>query len=279
MNDMKNKIWLITGCSSGLGRAFAITALSQGYKVAVTSRNLSDIQDIVACHQENALAVQLDVTNPSDIKAAIKNVLDRFGKIDVLVNNAGIGYFGSIEESDESETRRMMEINFYGLANVTREILPVMRKQKSGHIINISSICGIYSYPGLGYYNATKYAVDGFTETLHREVKDLGIKVTIVAPGAFRTQWAGRSAKESETNIQDYSATSHNFKTIIRNSNGQQPGNPQKAADAVVQLVESATPPLRLVLGTDAMEAANLKLQELKSDFEAWRPVTIGTDF
>lgn len=172
-----------------------------------------------------------------------------------------------------------MEINFYGLANVTKEVLPVMRAQKSGHIINISSIGGLYSYPGLGYYNATKYAVDGFSESLHKEVKDLGIKVSIIAPGAFRTDWAGRSANESEGSISDYETTADAFKAIIRNSDGQQPGNPSKAADALIQIAEASNPPLRLLLGADAFETAKAKLEELESDIEAWRETTLAADF
>ena len=154
-----------------------------------------------------------------------------------------------------------------------------MRSQSSGHIINISSICGLYSFPGLGYYNATKYAVDGFSETLHREVKDLGIKVTIIAPGAFRTDWAGRSAQESKADIKDYAVTADAFKSIIRNSDGSQPGNPVKAAEAIIDIVENNNPPLRLLLGTDALQQARIKLTELSSDFDAWESTTTSTNF
>lgn len=279
MKNSTDKVWLITGCSTGLGRAFASAALAHGYRVAVASRKTSDVDDLVNAYPETAVAIPLDVTRPEEIASAVNAVTKRFGKIDVLVNNAGIGYFGSIEESDDAETRNMMEINFYGLANMTREVLPIMRSQKGGHIINISSICGLYSYPGLGYYNATKYAVDGFSETLFREVKDLGIKVSIVAPGAFRTDWAGRSARESQHTLSDYSQTADAFKTIIRNSNGQQPGDPAKAAAAIIQLVESQNPPLRLLLGMDAMETARTKIRELSSDVDAWERVTMNTGF
>lgn len=279
MKNSKNKVWLVTGCSTGLGRAFANAALADGYSVAVASRKTADVDDIVKAFPETAFAVTLDVTKPHEIQAAINATVKRFGRIDVLVNNAGIGYFGSIEESDDAETRRMMEINFFGLANTAREVLPIMRAHKSGHIINISSICGLYSFPGLGYYNATKYAVDGFTETLYKEVKDLGIKVSIIAPGAFRTDWAGRSAQESQSNIADYAQTADTFKSIIRNSNGQQPGNPAKAAAALIKLVETENPPLRLLLGADALENARTKVLELTTDFDAWEQVTINTGF
>jgi NAD(P)-dependent dehydrogenase (short-subunit alcohol dehydrogenase family) len=279
MNNSTNKVWFITGCSTGLGRAFTLAALANGNSVAVASRKTKDVEDIVASYPETAFAVQLDVTKPGEIVTSVKAAAARFGKIDVLVNNAGIGYFGSIEESDDAETRRMMEINFFGLASVTREVLPIMRSQKSGHIINISSVCGLYSFPGLGYYNATKYAVDGFTETLYREVKDLGINVTIVAPGAFRTDWAGRSAKENTGTIADYAHTADAFKNIIRESNGEQPGDPQKAAEAIVKLVETQNPPLRLLLGTDALENARTKVHELTADFDAWENTTINVGF
>ena len=201
MTTSKNKVWLITGCSTGFGRAYAKTVLAAGYSVAVASRKATDIQDIVDAYPKSALAVKLDVSNAGEIKAAVKVTLDRFGKIDVLLNNAGIGYFGAIEEGDDAETRRMFEINFFGLANLTKEVLPHMRTQKSGHIINVASIGGLTSFPALGYYHATKYAVDGFSEALFKEVSNLGIKVTIVAPGAFRTDWAGRSANETPGNI------------------------------------------------------------------------------
>lgn len=273
------KVWLITGCSTGLGRAFAEGALYAGHRVAVASRKTDDVKDIIKQYPDTAIAVQLDVTKPAEIKAAVEKAVHHFGKIDVLLNNAGIGYFGSIEESDDAETRRMFEINFFGLANITKEVLPVMRKQKGGHIINISSICGLYSFPGLGYYNATKYAVDGFTETLYREVKDLGIRVSIVAPGAFRTDWAGRSAQESKSHIADYAATATMFKDVIRNSDGRQPGNPEKAAQAILKLTETKNPPLRLLLGVDAWEQSKTKLAELKTDFDLWKNVTVTTGF
>ncbi len=279
MKNSKDKVWLITGCSTGLGRAFASAALADGYAVTVASRKTTDVDDIVKAFPETAFAVSLDVTKPHEIQAAVKATMKRFGKIDVLVNNAGIGYFGSIEESDDAETRRMMEINFFGLANTTREVLPIMRSQKGGHIINISSICGLFSFPGLGYYNATKYAVDGFTETLYQEVKDLRIKVSIVAPGAFRTDWAGRSARESHGTIADYAQTADAFKSVIRSSNGQQPGNPAKAAAALIKLVEAENPPLRLLLGADAMEFAKTKVQMLTADFDAWEHVTNHAGF
>lgn len=279
MKNSNNKVWLITGCSTGFGRAFATAALQAGYLVAVASRKISDIQDIVDSYPNNAFAVQLDVSNADEIKAAVRATLDHFGKIDVLLNNAGIGYFGAIEESDDAEIRRMFEINFFGLANLIKEVLPHMRSQNSGHIINVASIGGLTSFPALGYYHATKYAVDGFSESLSKEIAHLGIKVTIIAPGAFRTDWAGRSANETPGKISDYTETAEATKVWLRNKDGNQPGNPLKAAEAVIKVVESPNPPLRLLLGHDAMEAARAKVVLLNKDFDEWESTTMNVNF
>ena len=201
------KVWLITGCSTGFGRELAKELLAKGYKVAVASRKTSDIDDIVAAYPNTSIAIKLDVTIDAEIKSSVAQTMAHFGQIDVLVNNAGIGYFGAIEESEEVEVRKMFEINVFGLAKMTQEVLPHMRKQRSGHILNVASIAGLRSFPGVGFYNATKYAVDGFSEALAKEVGILGIKVNIVAPSGFRTDWAGRSANESPIIIADYADT------------------------------------------------------------------------
>lgn len=279
MKDLNNKVWLITGCSTGFGRQIAKATLEAGYMVAVAARKIKDIADIVNEYPERALAVQLDVTKPGEIASAVNAVIKHFGRIDVLVNNAGIGYFGAIEESDQAETRRMFDINFFGLANMTREVLPHMRAQRSGHIINTSSIGGLISFPGLGYYHATKYAVDGFSEALSKEVNSLGIKVTIVAPGAFRTDWAGRSAQETPGTIEDYAETAESIKKWIRSISGTQPGDPTKAAKAIIKVVESANPPLRLLLGKDALEGAREKLTVLAKDFNEWESTSLDVEF
>ncbi len=273
------KVWFITGCSTGFGRFLAIEALAKGYKVVVAARNTKDVQDIVANYPETALAVQLDVTIAEHIKLAVAAALDKFGQIDVLVNNAGIGYFGAIEESEEAEVRRMFEINVFGLANMTQAVLPIMRKQRSGHILNIASIGGLRSFPGVGFYNATKYAVDGLSEALSKEVAPLGIKVTIIAPSGFRTDWAGRSANDSKIVIEDYAITAGKNKGDIRGYSGNQPGDPVRAAKAMIQVVESENPPLRLLLGAAALKGARIKLEELKNDFDTWAEVSEGADF
>lgn len=193
-----SKVWLITGCSTGFGRELATNALEAGHKVVVTARKPEDIEDIVTGFPDTSIAVKLDVTKPEEIKSSVQESIEKFGRIDVLVNNAGIGYFGAIEESEDEEVRRMFEINFFGLANMIKEVLPIMRKQRSGHIINIASIGGLVSFPAVGFYNATKYAVDGLSESLAKETAPLGIKVTVIAPSGFRTDWAGRSANNSK---------------------------------------------------------------------------------
>lgn len=246
--------------------------------MVVTARNPEDIKDIVSRFPDTSIAVKLDVTKQEEIESSVQQALEKFGRIDVLVNNAGIGYFGAIEESEEDEVRRMFEINFFGLANMTKGVLPVMRKQRSGHIVNISSIGGLVSFPAVGFYNATKYAVDGFSESLAKETKPLGIKVTVIAPSGFRTDWAGRSANNSKIVIEDYATTAGQNKNNIRGYSGNQPGDPVRAAKAIIKAVESENPPLRLLLGAGALRGARNKLNELKNDFDAWEETTLGAD-
>jgi len=272
------KVWLITGCSTGFGRSLALAVLTKGDFVAVGARNTNDIQDIISTFPENALPIQLDVTNKTEINTAVAQTIQRFEKIDVLVNNAGIGYFGAIEESEDDEIRRMFEINVFGLGDMIKAVLPQMRKQRSGHILNIASIGGLRSFPGVGYYNATKYAVDGLSEALYKEVAPLGIKVTIIAPSGFRTDWAGRSANNTKVHIEDYDVTARKNMGDIRTSSGNQPGDPDRAAQAMIQVVEAENPPLRLLLGAGALRGAKLKLEELKNDFENWATLTEWTD-
>lgn len=272
------KVWLITGCSTGFGRALATYTLSLGNKVAVTARNIADVQDIVAGNEANSIVLKLDVTDPEQIKTAVQQTLEAFGRIDVLVNNAGIGYFGAVEESEDVAVRKMFEINFFGLTKMIQETLPVMRAQRSGHIVNIASIGGLVGFPAVGFYNATKFAVDGLSESLAKETAALGIKVTIVAPSGFRTDWAGRSAANSSIVIDDYASTAGKNKNDIRGYSGNQPGDPVKAAHAIVQVVESDDPPLRLLLGSAALRGARAKLELLKKDFDKWEATTNEAD-
>ena len=273
-----SKVWFITGCSTGFGRHLAQEVLKNGGSVAVTARNTDDVKDIVTQYPDTAFAIQLDVTNTAQITAAVQQAHEKFGRIDVLVNNAGIGYFGAIEESEEAEIRRMFEINFFGLANVTQAVLPIMRAQHSGHIVNISSVGGLVAFPGVGFYNATKFAVTGYSEALAKEVAPLGIKVTVIAPSGFRTDWAGRSANNTKIVIDDYKATAHTNQNTIRGYSGNQPGDPVRAAQAIIKAVESATPPLRLMLGVGALKGIRNKIVELQNDINTWEETTVWAD-
>ncbi len=273
------KVWFISGCSTGFGRALSLELLAQGYKVVVTARKVADIEDILSIDTTNTLGLALDVTVPEQVTAAVQAAIAHFGRIDVLVNNAGIGYFGAVEESEEAEVRRMFEINVFGLARLTQEVLPFMRKQRSGHILNVASIGGLRSFPGVGFYNATKYAVDGLSEALFKEVSPLGIKVTVICPSGFRTDWAGRSAKNTAISIDDYATTAQKNMGDIRAISGNQAGDPVKAAKAMIMVTETENPPLRLLLGAAALKGARLKLEELRNDFETWADVSEGADF
>ena len=272
-------VWLITGCSTGFGRELAKAALTRGYRVVVTARNPDDVRDIAAGHEPNTLVLKLDVTKPDDIHGAVDATLSRFGRIDVLVNNAGIGYFAAIEESNDAEVRRMFEVNVFGLAQMTQAVLPGMRAQRGGHIVNISSIGGIRAFPAVGFYNATKFAVVGLSESLSLEVEPLGIKITIVEPSGFRTDWAGRSANEAPSEISDYADTAGKNRRSIRGYSGKQPGDPVRAAAAIIKAVESNDPPLHLLLGKAALKGANWKLDLLRKNFDAWQDTTVGADF
>lgn len=276
---MSSKVWFITGCSTGFGRELARHTIELGYRTVVTARNKSQIEDLTLEHEEDSLVLPLDVTNPQQIAAAVKAAEEKFGKIDVLVNNAGIGYFGSFEESDLAEVRRMFEINVWGLTEMTRAVLPGLRKRRSGMIVNFSSIGGLVAFPALSFYNATKFAVEALSESLAQEVSPLGIKVLLVEPGPFRTDWAGRSANEASETIIDYHATAGARRELMRNYSGKQPGDPVRAAAAIVKAVEAPEPPFRLLLGKLALDAALNKLAVLQKNFEDWDKVTKEADF
>lgn len=273
-----SKVWFITGCSTGFGRNLAQEVLQNGGKVAVTARNTNDVKDLVDKYPDTAFAIALDVTKPQQVKEAVQQAIDKFGHIDVLVNNAGIGYFGAIEESEDDQVRRMFEINFFGLAAVTKEVLPHLRKQRSGHIINISSVGGSVAFPGIGMYNATKFAVTGYSESLAKELAPLGIKVTVIAPSGFRTDWAGRSANNSKIEIEDYKATAHTNQDAIRGNSGVQPGDPVRAAQAIMKIVETEDAPVRLFLGAGALKGIRNKMAEMQTDIDAWEETTVWAD-
>jgi NAD(P)-dependent dehydrogenase (short-subunit alcohol dehydrogenase family) len=280
MNAPANQpVWFITGCSTGFGRELAAKTLSLGYPTVVTARNPSAVNDLVEQYPDLALPLALDVTQPEQVRAALRDAMEKFGHIDVLVNNAGIGYFGSFEESDMNEVRKMVDINFWGLVDMTRAVLPEMRKHKRGTIVNVSSIGGIIAFPGVSFYHATKFAVEAVSESMSHELAPLGIKVLIVEPGPFRTDWAGRSANEAARTIADYADTAQARTDTMRNYSGKQPGDPVRAADAIIKAVEAENPPLRLLLGQAAINHARVKIDALKKDFDGWEAVSAGADF
>jgi NAD(P)-dependent dehydrogenase (short-subunit alcohol dehydrogenase family) len=273
----KRPVWFITGCSTGFGRELVKFVLERGYCVAVTARKPDEVKDLAV--KGEALVLKLDVTNQEQVNAAVKAAEKKFGRIDVLVNNAGIGYFAAVEESEEREVRRMFEINVFGLSRMIHAVLPGMRKRRQGFIVNFSSIGGLRSFPSIGYYNATKFAVEGLSEALWQEVEPLGIKVMLIEPSGFRTDWAGRSANESKRQIADYEATAGAWRKQVRAISGKQPGDPVRAAQAIVNAVESAKPPHHLLLGNDAYEGATGKLEVLRKEFMTWEAVSRGADF
>jgi len=270
-------VWFITGCSTGFGRELANHVLGLGYRTVVTARNTDDIKDLA--DKGEALLLKLDVTDHVQAEAAIKAAEEHFGHIDVLVNNAGIGYFAAVEESEEDQVRKMFDINVFGLSRMIHVALPNMRKRRKGFIVNLSSIGGLTSFPALGYYNATKYAVEGLSEALWQEVEPLGIKVMLVEPSGFRTDWAGRSANESKHQIDDYAKTAGKVRKHIRSISGKQSGDPVRAVNAIVKAVESPNPPHHLLLGNDAFEGAIAKLDQLRNEFTEWESVSRGADF
>jgi NAD(P)-dependent dehydrogenase (short-subunit alcohol dehydrogenase family) len=277
LND--NPVWFITGCSTGFGRELAQLVLRRGWRAVVTARDASRVQDLTQGHEDRALALSLDVTRNDDIVAAVQEAESRFGAIDVLVNNAGYGYQSSIEEGDEAEIRAQFDTNVFGLAAMTRAVLPGMRARRRGHIVNISSQAGFIGYEGSGYYAATKHAVEGLSDALAKEVAPLGIKVTCVEPGPFRTDWAGRSLQQRRPAISDYASTVGARLEATANYSGKQPGDPVRAVEAIVTAVEADNPPKHLVLGSIALDGIRNKLKETLAEVEAWADTSRGADY
>jgi NAD(P)-dependent dehydrogenase (short-subunit alcohol dehydrogenase family) len=271
-------VWFITGCSTGLGRAVATHVLRRGHRAVVTARNPDAVQDLVAEHGDRALAVALDVTDPASIATAVEQAGTVYGRIDVLVNNAGYGYLAAVEEGEDADVRMLFDTNVFGVVAVTKAVLPGMRARRAGHVVNVSSAGGLAAFGATGYYHATKFAVEGLSESLAAEVAPLGIKVTIVEPGAFRTNWSGPSMRQSAVRIDDYEATAGQRRERTLGTYGGQPGDPAKAAEAIAAVVASEQPPLRLLLGTDALGVAQGKLAALQRDFDAWKGLTLSTD-
>ena len=273
------RTWFITGSSTGFGRLLAEEVLKSGDNVVATARNVEQVKDLEQRYPDHALALPLDVTKQDQVDGAVAKTLERFGRVDVLVNNAGYGVAGAIEEVSEAEFAPMYETNVFGLLRVTRAFLPQLRKQKSGHILNLSSIGGLTAGPGWGLYQGTKFAVEGLSEALAQEVAPLGIRLTIVEPGPFRTDFLGRSGVEAAKKIDDYNATAGNARRYMNEQDGKQPGDPLKAVHAMMQVADSENPPLRLLLGAGALKRVREKIDRWQKELAAWESVTVGADF
>lgn len=272
-------VWFITGCSTGFGRELAQSVLRRGWRAVVTARDSARVQDLISGYGEHGLALSLDVTDNSQIKAAVKQAEERFGAIDVLVNNAGYGYQSSIEEGVDAEIRAQFETNVFGLAAMTRAVLPGMRARRRGHIVNMSSQAGFVGFEGSGYYAATKHAVEGMSDSLSREVASFGMKVICVEPGPFRTDWAGRSLKQTRPTIDDYQTTVGARLETTAGYSGKQPGDPVRAAEAIINAVKAENPPKHLVLGSIALEGIRNKLKETLAEIEDWEALSRSADY
>jgi NAD(P)-dependent dehydrogenase (short-subunit alcohol dehydrogenase family) len=271
--------WFITGCSTGIGREIARAALEAGHNVAVTARNRDAVADFADEFGDRALALALDVTDRNQITTAVVATESAFGGIDVLVNNAGYGYMSAVEEGEDAEVRKLFDTNYFGVVDTLKAVLPGMRARRSGHVINISSMTGLVANPPNAYYSSTKFALEALTEALSKEVGPLGIKVSAVEPGAFRTDWAARSMQESSTPIGDYDDNVGTRKTMIKEFANHLPGDPRKVAEAVLMLTTLDQPPLRLLLGRDVLKAVRDKMSELTASIDEWEAVTKNVNF
>ncbi len=273
------KVWFITGCSTGFGKLLAQELLKTSAQVVATARNEAALVDLKGINDKNLLTLPLDVTKPEQISAALEKVKAKFGRVDVLVNNAGYGMVGAVEESDMASIQRMFNTNVFGLMAVTQATLPIMRAQKSGHIINLSSAAGVVGTPGFGIYNSTKFAVEGMSEALAGEVAHLGIKVTIIEPGPFRTDFAGRSLDTMEKIIPDYADSVGKTREFIANIEGKQAGDPVKAVKMIIELVENEKPPLRLPMGNWAVDRIKAKIAHWGKEVESLEQWARSADF
>lgn len=270
---MNNKIWFITGISSGLGKALAQTVIETGDFVIGTFRSQIQAEIFNHQHKDEAFALALDITKPLEIENAVKLVADKYGKIDMLVNNAGFGLAGAIEETSIEEVRAIFEANFFGTLQLTQKFLPMFRQQKSGHIIQISSHGGFKAFPGFGIYNASKFALEGFSEALAVELAPLGIRLTIVEPGPFRTNFAGSSFRQASKLIDDYNATAGAFRARMKQVDGKQEGDPIKASQAIIDITRLDMPPLRLPLGKTAIASLTAKLDSVQKDINDYKDI------
>ena len=274
-----NQVWLISGCSTVIGREIAIAALNAGDRVALTARRPESVADLVERYGERAIALALDVTDKDEIASAVSQAIERFGRIDVLVNNAGYGYVSSVEEGVDEDVRSMFDTNLFGAIELIKAVLPGMRARRDGYIVNISSMTGLVSNPANVYYSASKFALESLTEGLSKELAPLGIRVSAVEPGLFRTDWSSRSMQESAESIPDYEETIGVRRELIRKSSGGEPGDPRKVGEALVMLTRLESPPLRLLLGGDVLGATRAKLEEFQRSLDEWEAVTLDVGF
>jgi NAD(P)-dependent dehydrogenase (short-subunit alcohol dehydrogenase family) len=277
--ENSERTWFITGASTGFGRLLAEELLKRGERVAATARDAARVEDLARQYPQTARAFSLDVTKPARIEAVAKEALKEFGHIDVLVNNAGYGVNGAIEEVSEEEFEPMFQTNIYGLIRTTRAFLPQFRERRSGHIFNFSSIGGLIGGAGWGFYNTTKFAVEGFSEALAAEMKPLGVHVTVIEPGPFRTDFLGRSGKVAQKEIPEYAQTAGKAREYMTTNAGKQPGDPQKAVEAIIAAADSPEPPVHLILGKIALKRFRDKLAAWDKEIAAWETVTTGADF
>ncbi len=275
----KDAVWLITGCSKGLGRAMAAEALRAGYRVVATAREPSTLDGLVAEAKDRALALALDVTRPHEVMAAVAAAESRFGAVDVLVNNAGYGYVGAIEEGEEDGVRAMFETDVFGLWSMTKAVLPGMRQRGRGHVVNISSVGGMVTYPAVGFYHMAKFAVEGLSDTLAQELAPFGIGVTVVAPGAFRTDFRGGSMQQSPIRLPEYADTAGKARDRVLAGNGTQENDPVLGARAIIAAVAADAPPVHLIIGGDALDQVRARLAKLNQELDAWEGVTRSTKF
>ena len=279
MPSESQKIWFITGASTGFGKELAKVVVDRGDIAIATFRKEEQVDTFNSNGPEKQLGVMLDVTKPDQIHAGVQIALDTYNRIDVLVNNAGYGSMGSLEEIPEKEIRYQFEVNVFGAINMTKAVLPHMRAQRSGHIINITSIAGLVGFPGVSIYNSSKFALEGIGEALAAEVAHLGIKVTNIEPGPFRTDWAGRSASYVEPKIEDYAASAGERMKRIQSFSGNQVGDPARAANAMYELTKLENPPVHLPLGEQAYRGAKQKLVTMKKEIEDFESLGLPTDY
>jgi NAD(P)-dependent dehydrogenase (short-subunit alcohol dehydrogenase family) len=273
------KVWFITGASSGFGRLLSEYLLSLGANVVATARKPDTLNDLTTKYAANLQILPLDVTKPEQIDAAVKDALARFGHVDVLVNNAGYGVTGALEEVSEKEYMPMFETNVFGVIKLTKALLPQFRERRSGNIVNLSSVGGLIGLPGWSMYNATKFALEGLSEALGIELEPLGIYVTIIEPGPFRTEFLGTSGVKSKDQIADYAQTAGKTREYFEANNGKQAGDPQKAVEAIVTAVSAPKPPRHLLLGKLALERFRSKIANFEAEMTEWEETTVGADF